>query len=564
MLKQQPPSPPPSTNEELKYDITRWAQPNGHIPEYQQSYNREHPEFQRNYQPEYQQEYQTEDQQNGLYTHRGLGGLPSMQERNMGLSVPGISLQEDYGHSPPYQSISGSEYPPIMPLPQPTFVRTSQLSPPATASEGGIRTRSGRSIPPPGSSLIGKTQDTDRVIKRTRSPRPKRPSRQPKTDKGQGPTISAPLSELTKDLNHIPIKDMEAWVNRSADVRQKEVERKNGKIARPMNSFMLYRSAYAERTKEWCSQNNHQVVSRASGQSWPLESKEVRDRFERFAAIERDNHQKAHPGYKFAPNKTQNHQPKKKRPQEGEDEPSDLDDPDFDLNSSPRNFHKRARGSETEDGYDSRNSTPFDQRSVDLYSHGSHLHPTLSRASSWQASTPGRPLPEMMSTPEHAHYFQPPVHPGMMGHSIEDVRFQKLDVPGLHYDNSGLLTGLPGNAHHDLLQPTSHASTPGLIDELQVDPELLAYDSGQAGVAMEGGEPYPNHLGDWQMPPGHNGHYNRSPLMMGEEHLPAQQPFHPGMQTLTDGRDPWQSHHDELHQLDAGAEFDEWFSTTGY
>lgn len=448
-------------------------------------------------------------------------------------------------------------------IPSQTFIRTSQLNtPPETVGEGGIRTRSGRSIPPPGSSLAGKSLDVDRVVKRTKSPRAKRPSRQPKSDKGLGPTITAPLSELTKDLKHIPIKDMEAWVNRSAEVRQKEVERKNGKIARPMNSFMLYRSAYAERTKEWCSQNNHQVVSRASGQSWPLESKEVRDRFEQYAATERDNHQKAHPGYKFAPNKNLN-PPKKKRPHEGEDEPSDLDDLDFDLNSSPRNINKRARESDLEDGYDSRNSTPFDQRSVDLYAHANHLDPGMGRTSSWQATTTGRPLPEMMSPPEQTHYYQHSFHPNIMSHNMEDARFQNRENSTLHYDNTGLLTGLPRGAHHDLLQPSSHTATPGPLDDLQVDPELLAYDHGQIDMPMESGEVYHNNLGDWQIPPGHNNPYTRSPLIMGEGNFQPQQPFHPGMQTLTDGRDAWQAHHDEL-QLDAGAEFDEWFSTTGY
>lgn len=392
------------------------------------------------------------------------------------------------------------------------------------------------------------------MVKRTKSPRAKRQSRQSKTDKSDGLIIPAPLSELTKKLEHIPIKDMEAWVNRPAEVRQKEVERKNGKIARPMNSFMLYRSAYAERTKEWCAKNNHQVVSRVSGQSWPLESKEVRDRFERYAAIERDNHQKAHPGYKFAPNKNQN-PPKKKRAQE-DGEPSDLDDPDFDLNSSPRFTHKRAKGSEPEDSYNSRHSTPFDQRTADLY----QFNHSLSRTPSWQATNPGRPLPEMMSPPEHTHYYQPSIHPGMISHNVDDFRFQKMDVPNVHYDSTGLLTALPGGAHQDLLQPSSHSTTPAPIEDLQVDPELLAYDH---GLPMGEGEIYSNHLGDWQIPPGTNGHYARSPLMMGEEHLPSQQPFHPGMQTLTDGRDPWQAHHDEL-QLDAGAEFDDWFSTTGY
>ena len=137
--------------------------------------------------------------------------------------------------------------------------------------------------------------------------------RRPKTAKDKAPEIDlpAPLSQLTENLHHVPIKDMEAWVNRPADVRRREAEKK-GKIARPMNSFMMYRSAYADRVKEWCAQNNHQFVSQISGLSWPREPPAVREKYELLALVERDNHQKAHPEYKFAPNKTQT-PPRKKR-----------------------------------------------------------------------------------------------------------------------------------------------------------------------------------------------------------------------------------------------------------
>ena len=36
---------------------------------------------------------------------------------------------------------------------------------------------------------------------------------------------------LTKDYDNIPVKDMEAWVNQSAEIRQLEVEKRKGKIA---------------------------------------------------------------------------------------------------------------------------------------------------------------------------------------------------------------------------------------------------------------------------------------------------------------------------------------------
>ncbi|KAF8249333.1 HMG-box, partial [Wilcoxina mikolae CBS 423.85] len=96
---------------------------------------------------------------------------------------------------------------------------------------------------------------------------------------------------------------MECWVTRSTQARKKEVEKRGGYITRPMNSFMLYRSAFAERTKYWCLQNNHQVVSSVSGESWPLEPDHIRQKYNDLAKKERENHQLAHPGYKFSPSK---------------------------------------------------------------------------------------------------------------------------------------------------------------------------------------------------------------------------------------------------------------------
>ena len=55
--------------------------------------------------------------------------------------------------------------------------------------------------------------------------------------------LEKPLSELTKDWTHVPIADIESYVNRSAEERRREVEdgKVPGKVKRPMNSFMLYR-----------------------------------------------------------------------------------------------------------------------------------------------------------------------------------------------------------------------------------------------------------------------------------------------------------------------------------
>ncbi|CAD6503826.1 BgTH12-05571 [Blumeria graminis f. sp. triticale] len=103
--------------------------------------------------------------------------------------------------------------------------------------------------------------------------------------------LEKPLSELTKHQTQIPLIDIDAF--------------------RPMNSFMLYRKAYQNRAKGWCSQNNHQVVSQVCGTSWLFEPSAVKDKFNEWARIERINHQIAHPEYKFSPNKSVTAKPSK-------------------------------------------------------------------------------------------------------------------------------------------------------------------------------------------------------------------------------------------------------------
>lgn len=117
------------------------------------------------------------------------------------------------------------------------------------------------------------------------------------------PVLTQPLSELTKDYHNLPVKNMEQWVNRSAEERKLETEKRKGYVTRPMNSFFLYRAAFAERTKAWCLRNNCNVVSAVSGLSWPLEPPEIRALYIGYAITERKNHRQANPEYKFSPGK---------------------------------------------------------------------------------------------------------------------------------------------------------------------------------------------------------------------------------------------------------------------
>ncbi|KAF2223128.1 hypothetical protein BDZ85DRAFT_263035 [Elsinoe ampelina] len=163
--------------------------------------------------------------------------------------------------------------------------------------DDAVQTRSGRVTRRTQSPKVANGVNKSRS---SNSPRPKRTKA--RKDKVKTVHLPGPLSEITADSS-IPVRDIEAWVTRPVEDRIQESHKRKGYIARPMNSFMLYRSAYAERTKEWCKENNHQVVSSVAGESWPMESDELRNQYNSWAKVERDNHAAAFPHYKFSPSK---------------------------------------------------------------------------------------------------------------------------------------------------------------------------------------------------------------------------------------------------------------------
>jgi hypothetical protein len=192
---------------------------------------------------------------------------------------------------------------------------TPAASPPTAAQNADVlKLRSGtvrRSSPAASTSGVR----TGRVEK----PTPRKKKERMKAPRKVA-NIQGPLSIVTKDFTDIPVTDIATYVARSSEERQREVEedkKEPGRIKRPMNAFMLYRKAYQNRAKVWCSMHNHQVVSQVCGDSWPLEPEDTRNQFVEWARQERENHQKAHPGYKFTPAK-----PRKKGTSKDEDEMS--------------------------------------------------------------------------------------------------------------------------------------------------------------------------------------------------------------------------------------------------
>lgn len=345
----------------------------------------------------------------------------------------------------------------------------SPLTPSSVAdNDDSVRrsTRSGRTVAPSSSPQCVNNP----------KPRPAARSRKPKASKGEKPKtpkLTAPLSILTKDLAAIPVRNMKEWVYRSAETRWKEVEKRKGYVTRPMNSFMLYRSAYAERTKQWCLQNNHQIVSAVSGESWPMEPAEVREMYNEYAKIERINHQNAHPTYKFSPSKTIIPARKRKAEFTDEEEPSDLEDSEWAAGHG-RTRIRTSRRPDRKLSYSAHsiNSELFD-RSIVPNGHD------MSR-SSWDYNHhEGSPVP--MQMPMHGNvypqYYQTSMHPNMnMEPVMEDPRMRRVDTPvPMHFSPEHALLGLPGG-HSDLMQQMpSHSTTP-LGEESQVDPMLLALD----------------------------------------------------------------------------------------
>ena len=359
--------------------------------------------------------------------------------------------------------------------------------------------------------------------RRSGSPRPRKSPRN--RGKGGGPELVEPLSVATKDYE-VRVRDMAAWVNRPASDRHAEAEKKEGYIARPMNAFMLYRSAYAERAKQFCKENNHQVVSQISGKSWPMEPEEIHKFYYDLYHIERDNHAIAFPAYKFAPNKSGTSKPKKR----------DWDESDDDGDSTYQGPKpKRTRG----DNYDrSRSGTPYSGRAPNHPL--AHLAYTNHHPSSYQASNPyGQPPPRPQQYPGHGHYYQQTVAP--YG-AYEDVNLRRVPNP-MSYQSQGLV-GLP---HH--MPPTSAPRQSGE----PLDPQLLYADPsatyGHGGYDDQTGQIYGEPQYDY-------GEYAEPQQYSGAYGEPS---YHPGMATLTTGEEQWA----QVTQQ-PGADFDAELSKSGW
>ncbi|KAK0628152.1 hypothetical protein B0T17DRAFT_631160 [Bombardia bombarda] len=414
--------------------------------------------------------------------HRSQGFEQTMQYSQRG---GGDQLQG-------YQPMHLNDNSPYGPVPVP--YSTPATSPP-TPSRGSdiITTRSGNTIHRnSGSKTLGPRSSR---VEKSVSKKKKEKAKPAKNV----PQLTEPMSVVKVD-KEIEVADIAAYVNRSSEVRREEVNmgKNPGRVKRPMNAFMLYRKAYQLKAKEWASQHNHQVVSRVCGMSWPLEPEETREQFKTWAEMERDNHQKAHPDYKFTPSKP--HKPKYNAGKLDHSDGSDLDDygnawaTGARAGSQIRSNTRTPNEDYDDEYYNSRSIYGGSggggggmHHPVDMY--GMSLQPH--DRSTFSFSNPGRPVPtqyDHRDLPAAHSYYDAQQHVRSAPRhlpQVEDILIhppQKPLSPSLAFQQGG-----SGSGHGGYLAQQYHGYTsieqPQRYDhhhhhQHRIDPSLISHDGG--------------------------------------------------------------------------------------
>ncbi|KHN98592.1 High mobility group, superfamily [Metarhizium album ARSEF 1941] len=128
---------------------------------------------------------------------------------------------------------------------------------------------------------------------------------------GRDSLITVPLSSVAKAHPHDYI-DPEEYAKRPVEERQRKAK-EEGKVSRPLNSYMLYRKAFQQIARRVLSNDQQQFASQIVGISWNnYESKDIKDQFKALAKIDNQMHRKAFPTYKYTP--TQGRKPRSGAP----------------------------------------------------------------------------------------------------------------------------------------------------------------------------------------------------------------------------------------------------------
>ena len=282
----------------------------------------------------------------------------------------------------------------------------------------------------------------------------------------------------------IPIKDTEAWVSRSLEDRRKEAERDRF-IKRPSNSFILYRSAYAERARAFQKSANHQIVSSLAGESWAMEPQEIRDQYDDWARREREAHAAAFPEYKFQPQQNKGPGRKRKGRDDGDDSEEAVDEDASDLDSdyayNPRSTARPVKSKKGKNTYRESSNTPGGT-SLDEYDNLGLKPPGLYTNTSYRFVSPGKPLP--LGHLGNTQYYQTTSHPsqGYTGMDYSNDMLAKQENVADYHQPSAPVLGIPGAYHHELQSDDIGQS---ILNH--VDPMLANYDHSQPGFELSNG-----------------------------------------------------------------------------
>ncbi|KAK1828222.1 hypothetical protein QBC39DRAFT_156518 [Podospora conica] len=444
-------------------------------------------------------------QQQQQYHHRGSAGVESVQVRSQPGSRYGTPVPQHGGHDSSHynnragsgqllqqgyhQSMYSHDSSPYGPIPEAHHpYSTPATSPPTPSQASDSRiTRSGNGAH---KTDYSKALAPKRAAVEKSTPKGKKAGKKPVNKNSAAlrdvAGINGALSELTKD-SEIELIDIPAFITRPIEERFREVEegKTPGHIKRPMNAFMLYRKAYQGRAKEFMKQLNHQIVSTVCGTSWKHESQEFQDQFKEWADIERANHKKAFPDYKFAPAKTK---PKPKAAGRADSEELVLDPHWADRQGSRALNTPSHHG-----GLDSEYSPP--PRSLygmPQYGYGGGISPHT--RSAFEFNNPGKHLPQAYDHRDMggASYYETQVHhrqPRMHhpGGVVEDIMLHKTPSPGLPFSsaNQGRANM---HSHYSMAQYSTHS--PGMEAqqlppppqpqrfEHRIDPSLMGHEGG--------------------------------------------------------------------------------------
>lgn len=208
-----------------------------------------------------------------------------------------------------------------------------------------------------------------------------------------------------------------------------------------------------------------------------MEPAEIRAQFEEWAKIERANHQKTFPEYKFQPQtpaaKARN---RKRKADETSEEPSDIEDPTWGngRGGSPAGG-RPLRPKKVRKDYRETSYTPS-AGSLDEYGTPQPTNPGMYNQSYYHVSNPGKVPPVALSQQLRNQYYAATSHPNAqyanIGH-VEDVTVRRTNAPNAYYDPPPPVIGLPGAQHHELLGSTIGDESRAMFSSPQVDPLLL-------------------------------------------------------------------------------------------